>query len=400
MKISDRAQKTPSSPIRSLAAHANQAKARGVHVHHLNIGQPDIESPQEFIQGVHKFNQKIVAYDATNGNKQLLNQWCKFFNDNYNIAITPDNMLITSGSSEALMFAFTICCDVDDQIIVFDPTYANYSGFAAIAGVELVPVSCDFDAGFHLPTKQDIVSKITSQTKAMLVCNPNNPTGTVYTKDELKMLVDLCSQHNIFLIVDEVYREFVYDNRQPETSLTQSNENIIVVDSISKRYSLCGARIGCLISFNKHIMQAAFNLASTRVSSPTIEQEATAYMLEHIAPNYLQTVIAEYKLRKSALVAGLQSIPGVKVNPAEGGFYVLAELPVEDANDFCTYMLRDFSHNNQSLFLAPAAGFYNAATSSMKKSVRIAFVVSVADIQQAVEVLRHALTAYNKIVSP
>lgn len=398
MKISDRANKTPSSPIRSLAAHASHAKARGVHVHHLNIGQPDVESPQEFIQGIHNFNQKIVAYDSTNGNKELLNQWCKFLNDNYNIGITADNMLITSGSSEALMFAFTICCDVDDQIIVFDPTYANYSGFAAIAGVELVPVPCDFNAGFHLPTKQEIVSKITSQTKAMLVCNPNNPTGTAYTLDELQMLVDICNQHNIFLIIDEVYREFVY-TQQPQIGfqLSKNLENIIIVDSISKRYSLCGARIGCLMSFNKTIMQAAANLASTRVSSPTIEQEATAYMLQHITSNYLQDAVKEYEMRKTTLVSALQSIPGVKVNPAEGGFYVLAELPVQDADDFCTFMLRDFSYNNQTVFLAPAKGFYITSTDTMKKSVRIAFVISSTEILQAVKVLEKALEAYSKI---
>ena len=396
MKISERAQHTPSSPIRSLATHANVAKSRGVHVHHLNIGQPDIHSPQEFIDGVHNFNQKILAYDATNGNKSLLAEWCLSLNTQYNIGITQENMLITSGSSEALMFAFTICCDVDDEILVFDPTYANYSGFAALAGVQLAPVQCAFSTGFHLPPKNEITSQISTQTKAILVCNPNNPTGTVYTTDEMNMLIELCEKHNMFLIVDEVYREFVYDNRQPQISfhLAPKHESIIVVDSISKRYSLCGARIGCLMSFNKEIMQAASNLASTRVSSPTIEQEATAHMLHTISPTYLADTVAEYERRKNAIVVGLQSIPGVKVNPAEGGFYVLAELPVKSADDFCTFMLKDFSHNNETVFLAPASGFYIAPYG--KSSVRIAFVVSVADIQRAVEVLRHALVAYSK----
>lgn len=393
--ISNRAQRTPASPIRSLVAYANDAEKRGVNVLKLNIGQPDIHSPQEFLDGVHRFDQKVVAYDATNGNTKLLTEWCASLNKNYAIDVSPTNMIITAGSSEALTFAFSMCCDVNDEILVFDPSYANYTGFAAIAGVNLVPVQCSFDGGFHLPAKDEIENHITTNTKVVLICNPNNPTGTVLTNDELKMLVELCEEYDLFLMVDEVYREFVYGERAAQCifQVAPKHEKIIVIDSISKRYSLCGARIGCLISFNADVLKSASSLASTRVSAPTIEQEATAHMLRYLSNRYLIDVVGEYANRKDAIITGLRAIPGVQVNDVEGGFYVLAQLPVGDAEEFCKFMLRDFSHNNETVFLAPATGFYITPNTG-KSSVRIAFVVSQAECQRATEIIRRALEVY------
>lgn len=393
--ISNRAQKTPASPIRSLVTYANDAEKRGVKVLKLNIGQPDIHSPDEFLDGVRRFDDKVVAYDATNGNAKLLTEWCSLLNKNYAIDVSPTNMIITAGSSEALTFAFSICCDVNDEILVFEPSYANYTGFAAIAGVNLVPVQCSFEGGFHLPPKSEIEKHITKKTKVVLVCNPNNPTGTVLTTDELTMLIDVCDTHNLFLMVDEVYREFVYGERQPQCifQVAPKHEKLIVIDSISKRYSLCGARIGCLVSFNSEVLKSASSLASTRVSAPTIEQEATAHMLRYLSHRYLIDVVGEYRNRRDAIIAELRAIPGVRVNDAEGGFYVLAQLPVADAEDFCKFLLRDFSHNNETVFLAPASGFYITPHSGVQ-SVRIAFVLSCAECRRAIDIVRRALEVY------
>jgi aspartate aminotransferase len=399
LKISQRAENTPPSPIRSLIGLANDAERRGVHVHKLNIGQPDLHSPQEFLDALHTFDHKTVAYDASPGNTTLLKQWTELLNRHYTLGLTQHNMVITSGSSEALTFVFSICCDVGDDILVFDPTYANYTGFASLAGVNLVPVECSFDSKFHLPQHSVVESKITQHTRAILVCNPNNPTGTTLTHDELHMLLQICEAHNLFLIVDEVYREFVYGNRKPTSALELSEKNprVIVVDSISKRYSLCGARIGCIISHNTDVMKAANTLASTRVSAPTVEQVATAHMLETLDDTYLQRAVRVYARRNQTLVTALNSVPGVEVSKAEGGFYVLAKLPVENAENFAKFLLRDFSLNDETVFLAPASGFYTTPSAIGRSSVRIAFVLKCADIQRAVEIIRRGLEVYTAL---
>lgn len=395
VRISHRGQSTPPSPIRSLAARAAEAEARGIHVHKLNIGQPNIPSPEEFLSGVHRFNERVVAYDASLGRPSLVHEWCKTINALYSVSITPQEMIITSGSSEALTFSFSVCCDANDDILVFEPTYANYTGFAAMAGINLISVPCEFESSFHLPSKDVIVAALTPKTRAVLVCNPNNPTGTALTDAELEVLVDVCATHNIFLIVDEVYREFVYDGRTPKTIFQDypKHNNIIVIDSVSKRYSLCGARVGCIISWNKDVLAAAGNFASTRVSAPTIEQFATAHMLKTIQPSYLESVVQEYERRNTTLTNGLNSIPGVQANPAEGGFYVLAILPVEDVEDFATFLLDSFSLNGETVFIAPACGFY-VTPDSGKNAARIAFVLSDDEIKRAVTILEKALEAY------
>ena len=392
MKLSNRATRTAASPLRSL----ENPKDKSVHVHRLNIGQPDIHTPQEFYDGLDYYSDKVVAYDAAVGNKTLISEWTKLINTQYNTNITHDEMLITSGSSEALTFVLSICCDVNDEVLVFSPSYANYSGFAAIAGVTLVPVECSLDDGFHAPKNtDDITQHITQNTRAILLCNPNNPTGTAFRQDEVQAILNICEKHDLFLIVDEVYREFVYENVPYSVlQIAPKHERVIVIDSVSKRYSLCGARVGCLITSNTDVMKAALNFASTRVSAPTIEMSATAHMLKKLSPDYLTRTVQEYKERRDVLVAGLQSIPNVEFRVPEGGFYALVKLPVEDARDFAQFMLRDFSMNNETLCISPASGFFLTAQNTPQNYVRIAFVVSQGDIQKSIEILKNALIVY------
>lgn len=394
MKLSNRATRTAASPLRSL----ENPKDKTIQVHRLNIGQPDIPSPQEFFDGLTSFADKVIAYDAAAGNQTLLDEWTKIINSQYNTHITPDEMIITAGSSEALMFILSICCDVNDEVLVFTPSYANYSGFAAIAGVTLVPIECSLESGFHTPADTGEITKhITQNTRAILLCNPNNPTGTVFRQDEVQTLIDLCEKHDLFLIVDEVYREFVYESEPYSVlQLAPGHERVIVIDSVSKRYSLCGARVGCLITSNRDVHRAALNFASTRVSAPTIEQRAAAHMLQTISDDYLSLTVDEYRARRDTLVAGLQSIPGVEFHAPEGGFYVLAKLPVDDARDFAQFMLRDFSVNSETVCVSPAGGFFlsdNAPTNY----VRIAFVVSSKELERAIKVIDHALAVYSSI---
>lgn len=395
--LSRRAQKTTVSSIRNLV----QPKNENVRVLGLNIGQPDIESPKEFFDGVQNFNKKVLAYDAAQGNASLIHEWVSLLNTQYNLSLTNDNFLITSGSSEALSFAFNICCDVDDEILVFAPTYVNYTGFASMSGVNLVPIECSFDNKFHIPIERSEIEKhITTKTRAILICNPNNPTGTVFTAPELQTLVSICEAHNLFLLVDEVYREFVYETTPScILQIASTSENVVVLDSISKRYSLCGARIGCLISRNDNFMLAATNFASTRVSAPTIEQVATAHMLQTLPATYLPSVVAEYKMRRDCLVQALQTIEGVEVHSPEGGFYVFAKLPVDDVEDFSRFLLQEFAVGDETVFISPAHGFF-IKNAPPKNYARIAFVLKAPELQRAAHVIEHALIVYKTLNKP
>ncbi|MFN4894864.1 MAG: pyridoxal phosphate-dependent aminotransferase [Pseudomonadota bacterium] len=396
IKISHRAEKTPPSPIRKLAGLAQEAANRGTHVYRLNIGQPDLRSPNEFIAGIDRAIKPVVAYEASQGSPELLRAWCDYLNRGYSLGATPEQMLITVGASEALIFSFMVCCDPGDEILIFDPTYANYIGFASIAGVRLVPLPCPPESGTVVPSREDILRFISPYTRAILVCNPNNPTGSVCDDEQLRMLLDLCHQEDLFLIVDETYREFVFDGLRPRCvfELSPKDQNVIVVDSISKRFSLCGARIGCLLTWNRELMQAAFHIAQARLAAPTIEQDAAAHMLRTVGDNYLKEAHSEYNRRRDAAVAALKAIPGVKVFIPKGGFYLLAQLPVEDAEAFATYMLTDFEHNGATTFVAPAAGFYMHREMG-RRTIRIAFVLNELDTQKAISVLAAGLLAYS-----
>jgi len=395
IKLSNRARNTPPSPIRKLAHLANNAKKSGIHVYHLNIGQPDIESPKEFFDGLHLFGQKVVAYEQSQGNEGLCTAWSKYMNRTLNIHTGPEQFMITVGASEALVFLFMTCCDPGDEVIIFDPTYANYLGFAAIAGVNLVPVLSNMDNNFALPARNEIEQKITNHTRAILLCNPNNPTGTVYTREDLQFLFDLCEEHNIFLIVDETYREFVYDECRPLSilHLVPNSERVIVVDSLSKRFSLCGARIGCMLTCNQEVLAMTLKIAQARLAAPTIEQFASAYMLDHIQDDYLESVRNEFLSRRNALYLALKEIPNVTVHKPKGAFYTVVQLPVNNAEDFAAYLLAQFSHKMRTTFIAPAAGFYMQNSQGVQKA-RFAYVLKKSEIEAAIEVLAAGLEKY------
>lgn len=395
LRLSNRGRNTPPSPIRKLAPLAAKAKKSGIHVYHLNIGQPDIESPREFFDGLAAYKDKVVAYEQSQGNEGLCAAWSNYINRTLKIRTRPEHFLITTGASEALVFIFMTCCDPGDEIIIFDPTYANYLGFAAIAGVHLVPVLSNLDDNFALPAHKEIEQKITNRTRAILLCSPNNPTGTVCTEQELRFLYELCEENNIFLIVDETYREFVYDDRKPLSilNLVPESDLVIVVDSLSKRFSLCGARIGCLLTSNEDVIATALKIAQARLAAPTIDQFAAAYMLNRIQDDYLENVRKEFLLRRDALYHSLKQIPGVEAHKPMGAFYTVVGLPVENAEDFATFLLSQFSLNGKTTFIAPAAGFYMQNEQGLKKA-RFAYVLNKSEIEGAIEVLAAGLERY------
>jgi aspartate aminotransferase len=395
VRLSNRVQITPPSPIRKLAHLASKARNAVVHVYHLNIGQPDIESPREFFEGMNLFKQKVVAYEQSQGNEELCVAWSKYINRTLKINTSPEQFLITVGASEALVFLFMSCCDAGDEVIIFDPTYTNYLGFAAIAGVNLVPVLSNMENDFALPAQDAIERSITNRTRAVLLCNPNNPTGTVYTREELRFLFDLCEEHNLFLVVDETYREFVYDGIRPLSilHLVQDSERVVVVDSLSKRFSLCGARVGCLLTCNQELLANTLKIAQARLAAPTIEQFASAYMLEHIKDDFLEGMRIEFLSRRDALHDALKKVPGVSLRKPKGAFYTVVQLPVPDAEDFAAFLLDRFSYKKRTTFIAPAAGFYMQNSQGTQKA-RFAYVLKKSEIEEAIEVLAAGLEQY------
>ncbi|MCL4125342.1 UNVERIFIED_CONTAM: hypothetical protein GTU68_041335 [Idotea baltica] len=395
LDLSNRALKTPASPIRRLSHLSTKAVSEGKKVYHLNIGQPDIETPNEFFEGLNQYQSKIVSYETSEGNKNLRSSWTNYFNKSLNLNIEEEELLITTGASEALIFSFMIACDPGDEVLIFDPTYANYIGFAAISGVNLIPVTTELENNFALPDAKDIASKITDKTKAMLLCSPNNPTGTVYTEEEVRLLIDICNERDIFLIVDETYREFVFDNGKVFSvlHLEKNNPRIIVIDSLSKRFSLCGARIGCIITSNKEFLRNALNLAQARLASPSVEQIASAYMLNKISDSYLDTVIKTYESRRNVLYDSLSKIEGIELQKPKGAFYVVARLPVNNAEKFASFLLSDFHVDNETTFVAPASGFYMTKGMGHNK-IRIAYVLKEEDLIKAVNIIEQGLKVY------
>jgi aspartate aminotransferase len=397
LKLSNRARNTPPSPIRKLAPLANKAMRSGIHVYHLNIGQPDIESPREFFDGLRQFDQKVVVYEQSQGNEGLCIAWSKYVNRIQGLGTRPEQFLITTGASEALIFLFLTCCDPGDEVIVFDPTYANYLGFASIADVRPAPVLTRMEENFALPARDEIERRITARTRAILFCNPNNPTGAAYGAEDLETLYDLCEANGLYLIVDETYREFVYDGLKPLSilNLVPASDRVVVVDSLSKRFSLCGARLGCLITANEEILAATLRMAQARLASPTIDQFAAAYMLEHIKDEYLEGVRNEFLSRRDALCEALRDIPGVTAHKPRGAFYSLVGLPVIDTDDFAAFLLSRFSHKGRTTFIAPAGGFYMQPEEG-KQEARFAYVLNKSEILSAIEALAAGLQQYLK----
>lgn len=399
--LSRRARTTPPSPIRKLAPLASAARAEGAHVYSLNIGQPDLAAPRAFLDAFESLRDPVISYEPSQGNEALRRSWARFMNRTLGLELEAEQFLITNGASEALIFAFMVSTDPGDEIVVFDPTYANYLGFAAIAGITLRPVGCSLEHGFRLPVRAEIERVLTPRTRAVLVCNPNNPTGTVYSDVEMKMLLDLCDQHGLFLIADETYREFVYDGRVPRSvlHLAPDNKRVIIVDSLSKRFSLCGARLGTVISPCREVRAAVLNLAQARLSAPSRYQEAAAVMLEELEGTYLGEVRSVYESRRNALCSGLKAIEGLTLTPPAGAFYAVAALPVNDAEGFARFMLTTFraqgENGLETVFVAPAGGFYLDAERGAAQ-IRVAFVIDQAALSRAAELLGRGLAEFRE----
>ena len=394
--LSSRAINTPASPIRSLSPFARAARAAGKKVYNLNIGQPDLTTPKEFFDGLALYKSEVVAYEISEGNLGLRTNWCNYLERTSQIKVAPEQMLITTGASEGLVFSFMVTCDPGSEVIVFEPTYANYMGFAAISGVHLVPVTTALEDGFSLPPISEVIKKLTANTRAILICNPNNPTGTLYSDRQIKDLLALCEEHNLFLIVDETYRDLVFEF-EPNKSILElapDSQHVIVVDSLSKRFNLCGARIGCLISANTDFLAKTLNLAQARLASPTIDQFACSHMLQNISQGFAAQVCAEYQARRDALHEGLRQISGLKAFKPHGAFYSVLDLPVKNATDFIKFMLGDFTLDGETVFVAPAAGFYISPQLG-ESQIRIAGVLKSQDLARAAQVLGAGLKAFN-----
>ena len=393
-KISKKGQELPPSPIRKLVFHADEAKSRGVEVLHLNIGQPDIEAPKEAMEVVRDQNLKLLPYGSSQGALSYRTKLCKYY-DRHKISIKPDDIMVTTGASEALSFTLNVICDAGDEIIIPEPFYANYNGFAAASSVEVVPVVSHFESQFELPPIEKLKERVTHKTRAILICNPSNPTGYLYSEKEIKGLINLAVENDIFIIVDEVYREFIYTNDAHYSVLNseKGSQHAVMIDSVSKRYSLCGARVGCMISKNKQLMATALKFAHLRLSPPTL-----ALMVSEAAitapKSYLDNVKNEYERRKDITLAALEKIEGVEVSNPKGAFYCIAKLPLDSAEDFSKFLLTDFNDHGQTVMLTPAAGFYSSPELG-KDQVRLAFVLESSKLKRAAEIIEKALLAYN-----
>jgi aspartate aminotransferase len=393
-KISKKGRELPASPIRKLVIHADEAKSRGVEVLHLNIGQPDIEAPVEAMEQVRLHQVKLLPYGSSQGSLAYRKRLCQYYQQ-HQIDIAPDDIIVTTGASEALAFTLNVICDAGDEIIIPEPFYANYNGFAAAASVEVIPVVSHFENHFELPPIEKLKEKISPKTRAILICNPSNPTGYLYSQKEIKLLIDLAVAHDIYIIVDEVYREFIYT---PDTHYSvlrdqKGSQHAVMIDSVSKRYSLCGARVGCMISKNKELMATALKFAHLRLSPPALALLASEAAIA-APPSYLDAVKKEYAKRKDLIIAALQKIEGVEVSNPMGAFYCIAKLPVDGAEEFSKFLLTDFEDNGQTIMLAPAAGFYSSPELG-KDQVRIAFVLESDKLLRAAQILEKALQAYH-----
>jgi aspartate aminotransferase len=383
----------PESPIRKLVPYAEAAKKKGRTVYHLNIGQPDIETPQVALEAVKNIDLNVIEYSHSAGIESYRKGLADYYNK-FNLNVNFENILVTTGGSEALLFAFNSCLNEGDEVIIPEPFYANYNGFATTAGVNVVPVTANIDNGFALPPISEFEKLITDKTKAILICNPGNPTGYLYSKEELETLRDIVKKHNLFLIADEVYREFCYDGKTHYSvfNLEGIDDNMVVVDSVSKRYSMCGARIGAFISKNSELVSMALKYAQARLSPPTLGQIAGEAALA-TPQSYFDEVIEEYLMRRDILINGLNSIDGIKCPKPGGAFYAIAELPVKNAEKFCQWLLEEFEYNNQTIMIAPAAGFY--ATEGLgEREVRIAYVLNKTALENAITCLSEALRTY------
>ena len=393
MRLSNRGESVPASPIRRLVPFADRAKEGGASVFHLNIGQPDIPTPPEMLEAYRSFQEPVLAYGPSAGLPVLKQEIARYWSL-WDVSISPDEVVITTGGSEAILFALLATCDPGDEVLVPEPFYTNYLGFGSAAGIKVVPIPCSVSNGFRLPSNDLIEGLITPKTRAFLYCNPGNPTGVVYQKDEVLQLANLASKHGLFLLADEVYREFVYDGVDFTSAfhLDGLEENVVVLDSISKRYSACGARVGYLATRNKGIIEAATRYGQARLCPATIDQlAAAAGFASH--EKYIDGVISEYQERRNVLHKALGDIPGVNTHRPQGAFYTIAQLPVEDAEKFAIWMLTDFRVDGQTVMVAPASGFYATPGVGLDE-VRIAYVLNATDLKRSMEILSQGLSEY------
>ena len=393
-KISNRGIQMPSSPIRKLVPFAEQAKSEGAHVYHLNIGQPDIKTPEIALAAVKNNNISILAYSRSEGSDQYRSKLADYYKANQ-IEVEANDIIVTTGGSEALQFILGSIMDQEDEIIIPEPFYANYNGFSTAQGINVIPVVSKIENNFALPPISEFEKLITAKTKAVLICNPGNPTGYLYSKEEINQLEQLVIKHDLFLISDEVYREFCYDGYTHNSIMSKQSlsDHAIMIDSVSKRYSMCGARIGCLVTKNKSVYNTVLKFAQARLSPPTYAQIASEAALS-TPDSYFQKVINEYSNRRNILIEELQKIDGVKVATPKGAFYCIVELPITNADDFAQWLLEKFRVNNETIMIAPASGFY--ATEGLgKNQVRIAYVLKKAELISSVNILKEGLKVYN-----
>lgn len=395
MKISERVNSMQESPIRKLLSYSDDAKSRGIKVYHLNIGQPDIPTPKYIYDAIKNYSERVLAYGPSQGLKVARETVADYLNG-LGYGVNPNEVFITTGGSEAIIFAMMAVADPGDEIIIPEPFYTNYNGFASMAGLKVVPLLTKVETGFHLPDEKEFEKLITSKTRAILVCTPNNPTGTIFTKDEMEMVVNIAKKHKIFVLSDEVYREFVFDNKK-HTSVLEvegSEENSIMLDSISKRFSACGARIGYLVTKNKNALNGILKLGQARLCPPTIEQIGMIEGYKNMK-SFMKEMITEYQKRRDVVYENLKNVEGVFTRKPEGAFYVVVKLPVDDADNFAKWMLTDFEVDGKTVMVAPANGFY-ASPDKGKDEVRIAYVLNTVELEDAIKILSLGIKEYNK----
>lgn len=394
MLISKRIKNTKISAIRKLTPYANAAKSKGIHVYHMNIGQPDIETPKEYFDALKSYDNKVLGYENSEGILKLREGFSTFLKQ-HNIEYTPDEIYVTNGGSEALLFTFISICDEGDEIVVPEPYYSNYNTIASSCGVKLIPFKTRIENGFHIESKESILEIITDKTRGILYSNPSNPTGVIYSLDELKIIAEVALEKDLYIISDEVYRELVYDNKKYESIYLLENirENLILVDSLSKRYSVCGSRIGMIASKNKTLMQEILKLCQSRLSISSVEQY-TALNLLKLPMSYIEKMRDTYEERRNVMCDLLKDIDGVTFNKPEGAFYLIVSLPVENSEDFCKWLLTDFNINNETVMFAPADGFYSNPEDG-KSQIRVSYCISIESIKKAMGILKKALEVYN-----
>ena len=396
LSVSERGKILPASPIRKLTPLANKAKENGIYVHHLNIGQPDLPTPDIALQKLKEIDRTTLEYSPSEGFLSLRKKIAEYYKT-FGVELMPDQIIVTAGASEALLFGFMACLNEGDEMIITEPAYANYHSFAQMANIKVVPLLSKIENGFALPDIADFEQLVTPKTKAILICNPNNPTGYTYSKNELLKICELVKKHNLFLFADEVYREFFYSDEKHFSALNlkEIEQNVIVCDSFSKRYSECGIRIGTLISRNKEVIETVLKYCQARLSPPLLGQIIAEVSMD-TPKSYLEDVYNEYIERRNLLINGLNDIDGVFSPMPSGAFYAIAELPVDDSDKFCAWLLSDFSYEGQTVMMAPASGFYSDQENG-KNQVRIAYVLEKEELKKALKVLEEGLKAYNNL---